>query len=262
MGLLDELKQEAEAAKRERGRQLSASEVRRQLIEETLRPRMHELYAYFLDLREQLVTLDPDILQDFEIAGVGVLRDLRQGAYCVSTDDPQALDAFSFHFSCDKPGRVEVRKPDRRTVERQKEYLWSHNLRFQLRDSSSDGSGLFLLDAHVPVSIEFSIDADRGGIAVRLRNLHALGIIRHLFKAQRLDQEFMEELAKDVLGRPNRFKEITGNVLSDTTRARLREQIEREKQRRRAATAADAAPERSPQGAGSKFGRSFLGRAR
>lgn len=267
MGLLDELKKEAEAVQQERNREVDASQAKHELIENELRPRMRELYSYFKELRDQLEVLDPDIHIDCEVEGMGTLRGLRQGKYRIATDDPQALDSFTFHYACEKPGRVEIRKPDRGAVERQREFLWSQNLRFQVRDSQKDGSGLFLLDAFVPVSIEFSIDAERGGIALRLRNVHGLGVMRHLFSADRLDKDFTEELAKVVLGKPNRFNELTGNVLPDEFRTQLRQQVEREKAGQRCGTGratapAPAAPPAERKGIAGRFGRTFLGRGR
>ena len=42
----------------------------------------------------------------------------------------------------------------------------------------------------------------------------------------------MDELAKCVLRRPNRFDELNGEKMSDTLRQRLRESVEKEREQR------------------------------
>jgi hypothetical protein len=42
----------------------------------------------------------------------------------------------------------------------------------------------------------------------------------------------MDELAKCVLRRPNRFDELNGEKMSDTLRQRLRENVEKEREQR------------------------------
>ena len=177
---------------------------------------------------------------------------------------------FTFMYSFAAEGTTEVKHESRVTAQQQREYLWQNNLKFTIRDSGGGGSVL-VLEKRVPVSFEFEAEPDKAGIRMRIRNLDGLGQTTNLFDADRYSSEFMEEIAKCVLQKPNRFGEVTGNAISDTSRLRLREQIEIEKQARDAEVVASGSPTvkkkrkvkkkvRPKESIGERFSRTFWGK--
>jgi hypothetical protein len=118
------------------------------------------------------------------------------------------------------------------TAEQHRETLWNLNLRFNKRDMQAGAGSVFVVDAYVPVSIEFEANYDKNAIQLKLKNLGTLGIVKYFFDPSKISGELMDELAKCVLRRPNRFDELTGNTLSDTTRQRIREQLAAEQNER------------------------------
>ncbi len=260
MSLLDDLKKQAEEVKEKQRQELSQTQARARLVEDCLRPRMRALYDFFRELKEQLDVLDPDVRRDYQVEGVGVLDNLRQGHYRIEVEDPRQVDSFAFRYTCARDERLEFRR-EQRSAQRTKELLWSHNLRFATRDASGGGT-TFLLSYQVPVSLSFGIDPEKAAITLRIRNLERLGLTLHRFAPERIDQEFMDELGKCVLREPNRFNEIAGNVIPESTRARLREQLERQKAAmQRAAAAGEGGEQKKRRGLlGERFGRTLLGR--
>ena len=75
-------------------------------------------------------------------------------------------------------------------------------------------------------------------------------------------EQFVEEVAKEILGRPSKFGEICGNKLTETTRVRLRDQVKAiERQREaEAAKASGAEAGKKKQSLSSKLGRTLLRR--
>lgn len=232
MGLLDELKKEAEQVKAQAEEERSSTLARQAAVAHEIVPRMLELYEYFRQFKNHLSVVDPGLTASYDVQGVGTLEGLRQGDYRLYTDDqPEHITKFTFQYSYSRNARQEIRHSNRATAQQQKEYLWEHNLKFTTRDAS-DGSTIFVLDLQVPVTFEFSADLEKAAIRLRVRNLKWLNTVTHTFEPGKVDQAFMEEIAKCVLHKPNKFDQVTGNRVTDTTRLRLREQIALEKARR------------------------------
>jgi len=259
MGLLDDLKKEAESVKDARARAGEAAVAQQQRVRETLDSLLADLYRYFKDLGEQLNVIDPDLRVDYAIDGVGELTKLRQGHYRVTTDDLEKIEAFTFHYTCAKAERTEFKTRDRESTARQKDYFWRHNLRFEIREAA-DNTATFAFDATVPVSFAFSADPEHNCVQLRVRNFDKLGLSNHRFPPDRIDRSLMEEVAKRILHKPNRFAELSGDVLPDDARARLRERLERDKALREREGRATAGQLDQKPSLGKKFSRTWLGR--
>ena len=100
------------------------------------------------------------------------------------------------------------------------------------------------MDAYIPVTFEFEADFDTGKVAMRARNVETLGSTRAVFGPNQLDAEFMDELVKRLVRKPNRFQEISGNFISEETRMRLRQQLAHDQYKRQIeAASGDVGPE-------------------
>ena len=77
----------------------------------------------------------------------------------------------------------------------------------------------------VPVSFEFQAMMDSGVIRLRVRNLEQLGAHNMSFEPEQVDEEFMEELAKAALRQPSRFRELSGNTISEEARRELQQKL-------------------------------------
>ena len=234
MGLLDELKQEAEILKSEEADNApdDTTEAEAERARRMLEPKMKALYKYFTEFCEHLNVVTPDVAGDYLLEGLGTLTNLRQGDYKLATDDPNSLHKFTFHWSCAGRGSKEFKVPNPIIAEKHRETLWNYNLKFNKRDLQNGAGAVFVVEAFVPVSCEFEIDATKNVIRMKLKNLGALGIINHVYPPNKINEELMDEFAKLVLRRPNRFDELSGEKMSDTLRQRIREGVEKEREQR------------------------------
>ncbi len=244
MGLLDELKQEAHElkAREDEGQDATqananadadadadadAEQARRMLA-----PKMKALYNYFKEFNEHLNVVSPDVSSDYLLEGLGTLTNLRQSDYKLATDDPKSIRKFTFHWSCSRSGRQEFKVTNPILADKHREILWNLNLRFNKRDLQSGAGAMFVVETYVPVSFEFEADPVKNVISLKLKNLGALGVVNHFYPPDKINAELMDELAKCVLRRPNRFDELNGEKMSDTLRQRLRESVEKEREQR------------------------------
>jgi hypothetical protein len=232
MSLLDELKQEAEQLKAKDGDAPDTTQTGDDRVRRQLEAKMKALYKYFTEFNEHLTVVSPDVSGDYLLEGLGTLTNLRQGEYKLATDDPKSIQKFTFHWSCSRTGRQEFKVANPILAEKYRETLWNLNLRFNKRDLQKGAGSVFVVDAFVPVSFEFEIDPEKDVICLKLKNLGALGIVTHSYAPDKVNAELMDELAKCVLRRPNRFDELNGEKMSDTLRQRLRESVEKEREQR------------------------------
>ena len=84
--------------------------------------------------------------------------------------------------------------------------------------------------------MRFELHADPACELVRLRvrNLECLGVVEYSYPPERVTEELMEELGKRVLGKPNRFKALSGDVIESAARDALKSEIARDSRRKKA----------------------------
>lgn len=232
MGVLDELKQQAESVQARRKRQEASQKGERSLLERRLTSRMVDLHAYFKELLQQLNLVNPEITSDFYITDLCTLKGLRQGAYQLTSDNSDHVNNFTFHYSLVGEGTHEIKLPSKLVAEKKKESLWRYGFKFKLKEYSPSRCSL-LIEAFVPVSFEFQVDVERAAIRLKVKNKPMPGISSYIYKPDRIDAEFMDETARYILEKPNRFDELSGNTVPEDTLVRIRQQLEREKKRGR-----------------------------
>ncbi len=234
MGVLDELKQQAEKAQAKLQQQQASQEGQHAVIERRLMTRMDDLHAYFKEFQQQLNLVNPEITGDFYITDLCTLKNLRQEGYQVTSDSSDGVRKFTFHYVRAGRGLREVRLPNKLIAEQKRENLWRYGLKFKLKEYSQNRCAL-LIEAYVPVSFEFEADVERAAIRLKVKNKPMPGISTYTYDAEQIDAEFMDEVAKYVLEKPNRFDELSGNTVPEDTLVRIRQQLKREKKKGRGA---------------------------
>lgn len=225
MGVLDDLKKEAQALAAKKAREASEQGAALERAREHLEPRMQALLKYFTELKTHLELVNREILASYEIRGVGRVDALVQGDYRVATERPDRIQRFGFRCVCAKDAAFQVNQSDVAAVSAYRDYLRDNGLQAKVRDTGR-GSALFMVQAAVPVLVEFSADYERVAIRLRVRNLTSLGVTRHTLTLDEVDERFMDELARAILRVENRFDERVGASISPSSKKRLKKQIQ------------------------------------
>lgn len=234
MGVLDELKQQAEKAQARLEEQEASLEGRRSTIERKLMKRMDDLHAYFKEFQQQLALVNPEISNDFYITDLCTLNGLKQGAYQVTSDNSDHVHKFTFHYALVGRGMREVKLPNKLVAEQKKEILWRYGFKFKLKEYSPSRCSL-LIEAYVPVSFEFEADVERAAIRLKVKNKPMPGVSTYTYDADQINAEFMDEAAKYILDKTNSFDELSGNTVPEDTLVRIRQQLKREREKGRGA---------------------------
>ena len=234
MGLLDDLKQQAESLREEEQAKQRAAEERAVEVRGQLGPALAKIHRYLADLIDQLKVLKPNVVVDFPLPGAGTLRGLRQEDYeVVVGGSPLESVVLRYILRSDRRSEFELKGISSlegwlETARRQG--LEVHSAR--LTDGTATGlRAQVAVEGVVPVGFRFKMDVDNGVILLVVRNYDELVDRRHVIRPEDVDGEFLEELGKYVLRKPNRFlmREVPTEV-----RERLRKRLEEDKRKKEA----------------------------
>ncbi|MDH5181217.1 MAG: hypothetical protein OEZ39_04630 [Gammaproteobacteria bacterium] len=226
MGLLDELKKEAEA---KQSRQ-QAEKQRRAELEAHSRavvlPKLAQVYGFLSDLLKTVDVLQPDTRVTYKISGYGPLENLLQGGYELKADSRDNMTHVSLYFECLGKGKFSFTVHDKSNVDRQKDYLSEHRLSFYTREYRDDRHtvthALFTVEEKVPVTFDFRLTEDLNTIKLTVRNFDGLG--RHLYnlEPEDIDDEFLDELARYLLRHTAEFLKLE---ISEDDRNNIRQRL-------------------------------------
>lgn len=234
MGLLDELKQQAESLREAEEAKQRSAEERAAEVRAQLGPALAQIHRYLVELIEPLKVLKPDIVVDFPLPGSGMLRGLRQGEYeVVAGGSP--LESVVVRYTLRNDRRAEFELKGIASLE-----TWLENLKRQglevhsarLTDGTATGlRAQVAIEGFVPVGLRFKMDLENGVLLLIVRNYDDLVDRRHVIRPEQVDGEFLEELGKYILRKPNRFlrREVPTEV-----RERLRKRLEEDKRQKEA----------------------------
>lgn len=211
----------------------------------SLTPVLKRAYRYFSALSLLCNDTEPAVSVSYECRGVGKIDGLKQAGYRARRHDSDLLTEFGFSFIArftdpessialsklvDRIGGVNSSGAHSRapllSIERTRDWSELDWLRF------AGVSGF------IPVCFQFKADPQRELIQLKVSNFTGLGSTVHPLQPELITTAFLDELAKYVVRRPNRFEELTGNVVPEGTRSELRRKVqESQRQRERSAAA-------------------------
>ena len=257
MGILDELKEQAEA---EKARLASDSEAELKRISDTegaLLPKMRAMYEYFTEFQNYVGVVKPEVDVNLNLLKVGVVTGLGQEDYQLSTGDREKITSFRFRFICTKKGVAQVAIDDAGQAGLFKDYIREHQLRAKVRPNDKGGS-IFIVDLTIPANISFHIDVEHAKLILRMRNFGTMGVTQHSLTTDQVNDTFLDELAKAILRKPSRLDQLLGNALTDTGIMKIKKQVKAAIRQNDIEEQLSKKPQK--ESITKKFSRTFLGR--
>lgn len=209
MGLLDELKQQAQARQQ-------TSQGRSQMIL-AVDAGLREVYRYLSELASSLNTVKPQVPRSFYIAGAAKLDNLMQCDYAARyrrkpIDFVDYFNEVTLSFRCAGPQNLVLEKETPPAIDGLRDFLWERNLRFDCREIKNDRGmvqrAVFTITSDVPASATFAGNWDSGQVTLTLKNIDKLGSVDYVYDTAELTVELMEEFSKFLLGQQNNFHSL------------------------------------------------------
>jgi hypothetical protein len=231
VGLLDDLKKEADQALRakeaEKARQAELERVYRTEIA----PRLIKIHRYLNELTGHLQTVGRVIEIGYDLPGLGRLENLRQDNYRLFIDGHEAPRKVTFQCDCTLPDEKSF-EVSQTAADETRRFLVSQQCLFTewpIRDARQQITGfMFRVKVQVRAGLLFEADIENSRIRVVSHHFEELTTRPYHFGYANVNDEWLDGLGRYVL----RQKKILGDLpLSEEARARIRRLAEEQKAR-------------------------------
>lgn len=229
MGLLDELRREADSRKTDAQRKHEQQARALEDFRTSISPKLLLTYRYLQELAEHLNVLNPEVKGLYLFPTTSQAIPLRQGNYQVRSDTQHATQEThktSLLFDCTRMADIIFSVDKEHEITRCERTLYDRGLEFHCRKTKNDRfevvGGEFIVKPKVSVAIHFSADIPNTTIHLYISNFEGLGVRQMAIKPDKLNESFLDDFGNYLLRRKSDFMKLD---ISDEARERLREQI-------------------------------------
>lgn len=212
MGLLDDLKQQADSLRQKQ--QVTQAEFNQNLL--LAHAKLKDGLLYWIEFFNSLNIIKPVVPRYYYLeGGVTKLENLLQNDYnCngrrVTVDHHDYIEAIVLRFRCTADGSITIKKVSAPMVQRLRDHLWSNALKFEVKEVRNDRGyvecGLFTVKCEVPVTITITGDLDNAQIKIVTKNLEKLGEYTYVYDFDEISNTVFEELGKAIIAQPTTFR--------------------------------------------------------
>ncbi len=233
MGLLDDLKKEAEKKEELARQQGSEQEAQRAFYTEHLRDLMLRAEKYFSELVEQLNAVSPDVGPDISLAPPGKPAPvLKQGSYLFKADDDDNPMSMVVRTECKLEKKYEYDVRGIAETNRFRTLLGEHKFPCHVRDQL-DGNhdligGTFIMEGPLTVQIKLQASPEDRCIYIDLLNVDIQPQKRYKLPPEKVNDDLFDRLSRMLIREQSTLVEVK---ISDEAREELRRKVEEEKLR-------------------------------
>lgn len=211
MGLLDDLKKQAELAK---SQQLSAASLQDVALK-TVEAKMKQTFQYLHDLLKQLAVLKPVNPLNFSIPSVTELKDLQYLDSFIDNrkkriSDVEVFDYITFYIKWGSTSKVSLERDMPVSAQKIRDGLVQNGVKFaeeEMRSPRGTVAGWkFMIDQAITTDVKIRADHDQTRLLLGVRNLVRLGSDEFVVPAGDIDDAWLEEFAKSLLGHNSIFQ--------------------------------------------------------
>ncbi|MCX7141712.1 MAG: hypothetical protein NT123_11630 [Proteobacteria bacterium] len=211
MGLLDDLKKQADMVKSQQLSQQSMLQESIKLVE----VKMNQTFVYLNDLFKQLSVLRPTNPMVYSIPGIGDFQNLGFAESFVDyrkkkINDKDHYDVIVFFIKWALPQNLVVERDMPATIQKVRDVLWSFGLKFTEEEVKKAGGGFQKMKFTIPHSITCDItitaDHENARLVVKGKHLLRLGQEELRIPAEDVNEALLEEFAKMLIGQPTALR--------------------------------------------------------
>ncbi len=218
MGLLDDLKKQADVLKSQQLSQQSMLEESIKLVE----AKMHQTFLYLNDLLKQLKVLKPNNPMAYSIPGVGDFQNLAFAETFIDyrkkkIGDRDYYNLVTMFIKWSSPTVLTVERDMPATIQKVNDALWSYGIKFTEEKIKAPGGGFqktkFTVPCDITCDITIVADHENCRLVVKGKNFMRLGQDELRIPAGDVNEALLEELAKMLIGQPSTLRKYRVAVL-------------------------------------------------
>ena len=211
MGLLDDLKKQAEQVKSQQISQASLRDETLRLVEE----KMRQTFQYLNELLKQLAVLKPVNPVVYALPGIGDLKNLGYAESFVDyrtkrINDRDYLDSIQFYIRWGSGETFVVERDMPEAAQKVRGALIGLRLKFQEDEVPGQRGAAriwrFTAQSSVVTDVTIEADRDQGRLLISGKNLERLGTETFAVPAHEMNEALLELFAKMLLGQPGGFR--------------------------------------------------------
>ena len=208
MGLLDDLKKQADMVKSQQLSQQSMLQDSIKLVE----AKMHQTFLYLNDLLKQLAVLRPTNPTAYSIPGIGDMQNLGFAESFIDyrkkkIGDKDYYDLITFFIRWSSPTSITIERDMPATMQKVRDVLWSYGFKFAEDEIKKPGGGFqkmkFTLPSSITCDITITGDQENCRLVVKGKHFLRLGADELRIPAGDIDEALLEEFAKMLIGQPS-----------------------------------------------------------
>lgn len=215
MGLLDDLKKQAESVKTQENFQQNMRDENLRVVDD----KMKQTFQYLNELLKQLAVLKPTNPVIYSIPGVADLKNL---AYSESFIDYRrkrlaerdCFESISFYINWKSGEKIVVDRDMPATAQKIRDALFTNRLKFSEEEVKGQRGVAavwrFTLQSEIVTDVTAKADYDQRRLLFTGKNLMRLGVDEFAVPADDVNEALLEEFAKILLGQPSGFRKYRG----------------------------------------------------
>ena len=210
MGLLDDLKKEADTLKNQEAERSQSIKANAAAVDRALR----KTFQYMYELFRQLNVVKPTCPRTYDLLTVGKIDGLIQSDYRIEfrtsqRDNKEHYENLSITFKRTKPEQLTVKR-EAENIERFRDLLWQNNMRFTSEPFRNERRVIimevFKINCEVICGADIVGDYESGAIRFKLKNVEDFGPTVYTLEPDTVNDQSLEELAKMFIGKESNFK--------------------------------------------------------
>jgi hypothetical protein len=208
MGLLDDLKKQADLVKTQQISQQTLQGDRLKLVED----KMKQTFQYAHELLKQLGIVKPTSPLVYSIPGVTDFRNLTFAESFIDyrkkkINDKEYFDTVHFFIKWAGPDTYTTEKDMPPAMQRIREALWLSKVKF-IEEEKKNAKGFvvgakFIVPASVLTDVIFKADHEQGKLNFQTTHMFGLGVEYLSVPAQEINEGLLDDLAKALIGQPS-----------------------------------------------------------
>ena len=221
MSLLDDLKKQAETKASRDSVQTKGAPGRAEQVWKSLEPKMKMIARYYKELGDNLNIVTPDTLCSYQLNKSVVFNNLKKADFRITAKKANDFRCISFRYDLIGERDIKVAINNDMQAEKIRNVLSERGFRFVDKVESAKRI-IFTIKPKITVLFEYSVDLENSLILLKIDNFDGAWTQLVRYQPEKVNEELLDETAKYILMKPNRFQQLSGNVVSEDMRAKLR----------------------------------------
>ncbi|WP_428352979.1 hypothetical protein [Methyloprofundus sp.] len=231
MGILDQLRQEADEKKSAEQQQVDLKHIQAQRYKVDVLPKMQEIFKYMQELVKYLNYLEVPVQVEDYSSRYPLLGSLMQKDYRVSTDgfgglaDIDKLKHINITFYCTGEGEFEYVVRSKVDIENEIAFLHAKRLTSKTQrvpGHKNEDALKFVVLRKIPVRLRFEVDYEKSLIKVIINNYAHFSKYTESWQVDDIDHDFLDCVTRYLLRKDSEF--IKPDI-TDAAREALRKKL-------------------------------------